>query len=112
MVGASFLSSEKIIEKRGPILAAFARATAKALAYTIANVEDAYLLSEKYIGKQTPEKQSFFKAVLTETCELFRTDGAYGSMDVAQYQASVEDLVRLGLIPKSYDAKILIRNLR
>jgi NitT/TauT family transport system substrate-binding protein len=111
VVGASFLTSDAILSKKGDLLRRFARATAASIEYTVQNRDEAYSLSEKYIGKQDPVKSEFFKKVLAETCSLFDSPRGYGKIDEAKYRQSVEILLRLGMISKSVPAANLIREL-
>jgi NitT/TauT family transport system substrate-binding protein len=112
VAGASFLTSETTLNKKREILRGFVRATAEAISYTVRNQDEAYSLSEKYIGKQDPVKREFLKKVLAATCSLFESPLGYGKMDEAKYQQSVEILLRLGLISKTFSAGTLVRNLQ
>jgi len=111
MVGASFLTSRRILEKKEGLLRGFVRATARAMDYTVKNRDEAVMLSEKYIGRLTPEKRAYTRKVLEATTNLFESGGGYGFLDGERYGASIRTLARMGLIGAPYPAAEIIRNL-
>ncbi len=108
MVGASFISSADVISRRRDALTRFARATDKAMAYVQSNPEESLAIALARIGTIKKEEETFFRRVLTSTAALFPHAKGFGWLDAAKYDASITELVSLGMIPASYpSARIL-----
>lgn len=112
MVGASFISSEKIIQKKEDVLRAFVRATSRAVAYTVRNPDEACETARRFTGRTEADQGKLMKQVLAETVKLFESDGGYGFLDEKKYQESIDILVRLGLLEKSFPARTVLHHLR
>ena len=112
LVGASFITSDKVLKEREQLLRSFVRATVKAMDYTIKHQDEAYEISERHIGKQEPAKQAFFKSALAATCQLFEHPQGFGRLEEDKYQYSIDLLARLGIIPKAYPAQRILKGLR
>lgn len=108
MVGASFISSRAIMDRKADLLARFARATVKSMAYTVDNRDDAFRIAMGRIGNIKKEDEPFFRKVLDATCELYKSPKGYGVMDPASYQDSIAEMLGLGLITTSYPAQRII----
>ena len=106
IVGASIISSDKIIRERRDVMKRFVRAMRKSVAYTVENQEEAVELALPYLGDVEESQVEFIRQSLAATAELFRTGGdrPYGSFDVDRYRASIRALERLGLIEETYGA--------
>lgn len=104
MVGASFISSRAIVEKRSGALARFVRATRDATAFTMDHREEALAIAVNAIGNVRKEDEPLMRKRLDATCELFASPHGYGWLDPAGWQDSIDELAALGLIPKSYPA--------
>jgi len=112
LVGASFITSDQVLKKRKDTIRAFVRATAKAVDYTVSHQAEAYDISERHIGKQTPEKRKFFLDALAATCDLFAHPAGAGTLVERRYQESIDALARLRLIPDSFPASRILEILR
>jgi NitT/TauT family transport system substrate-binding protein len=111
MVGASFISTREIVASKGDMLSGFARATRKAMAYTIANKTEALKIAVKTIGNIKPEDEPFLRLVLDATSDFFQSPGGYGYIDQKSYEKSIEELYSLGLIKEKYPASRIIRQI-
>ncbi|MGA2763137.1 MAG: ABC transporter substrate-binding protein [Spirochaetia bacterium] len=109
MVSASFISSTSIIASRGDLLAAFVRATRKAMAYTVDHRDEAFQIALKAVGNVQPRDEPLFRQRLDATCELFPHPRGYGYIDVDRYTRSIAELVSLGLIPAAYPADRIVK---
>jgi len=109
MVSASFISSGSIIAARGDVLAAFVRATRKAMAWTVDNRDEAFRISLKAVGNVQPRDEPLFRKRLDATCELFPSPKGYGAMDIGRYERSIAELVSLGLIPSAYPVDRIVK---
>ncbi|HUI70155.1 MAG TPA: ABC transporter substrate-binding protein [Spirochaetia bacterium] len=109
MVSASFISSDSIIKTRGEVLAAFVRATRKAMAYTMDHRDEAFQIALRAVGNVPTRDEPLFRQRLDATCELFASPKGYGYMDLDQYNRSIAELVSLGLIPSVYPAERIVK---
>ncbi len=112
LVGASFITSNLVLKNRADALRAFVRATAKAVDYTVRHQTEAYDISERHIGRQTPEKRAFFLAALAATCELFVHPAGVGTLEEKRYQESIDTLAELKLIPERYAASRILERMK
>jgi NitT/TauT family transport system substrate-binding protein len=108
VVGASFISSSGIIGTRGELLEAFARATRRAMAYTVENQEESLSIAFGRIGNLKQEDKPFFRQVLAATCRLFPNPKGYGYLDPEKYRDSIRTLAGIGLIPEEYPAERIV----
>lgn len=111
MVGASFISSDKVIATKADLLARFVRATLKAMEYTVAHQDEAFQLSRPYLGSLDPAKDASMRAVLAATCELFPSPIGFGALDPDAYTHSILTLHDLGLIEGVYPAQRILAEL-
>lgn len=109
MVSASFISSRAIIASRGDVLRAFARATRKAMAYTVDNRDEAFRIALKAVGHVEAKDEPLFRQRLDATCELFPHPKGYGYLDPDRYTRSIAEMVNLGLIPAAYPADRILK---
>ncbi len=109
MVSASFISSRSIIASRATVLAAFVRATRKAMAYTVEHREESLQIALQAVGNVKKQDEQLFRERLDATCELFASPKGYGYMDLGQYNRSIAELVMLGLIPAAYPAERIVK---
>lgn len=115
IVGASIISSDRIINERRDVMERFVRAMRRSVAYTVENQEEALELSLPYLGDVEDSRIEFIRQSLSATSELFEPGGAdraYGSFDVSRYRASIRILRRLGLIEESYPASRILAEIR
>jgi NitT/TauT family transport system substrate-binding protein len=111
MVGASFISSRALISSKGDALTRFARATAKAMTFTIEHGDEAFQIALKQIGNLKKEDEPFFRKVLDATSALFANPRGYGYMDPTAYKNSIAELLSLGLIKTSYPPERILHQL-
>ncbi len=112
LVGASIISSDRILQRRGDVLRRFVRAMRRSVAYTVNNQEEAVELSLPYLGDVPESQMEFQRRSLAATAELFVPDeeGAqYGSFDRERYRASIAALVNIGLIEEEYDPSEILQ---
>jgi len=109
MVGSSLITSQAIISERGDVLRRFIAATRKATAYTVDHPEEALNIALGYLDSPDRSQRPFLAASLAATVNLFRTPGAYGSIDPRAYEESIRSLAGIGLIPEGYPAARIIR---
>ena len=115
IVGASIISSDRIISERGDVMERFVRAMQKSVAYTVENQEEALELSLPYLGDVEDSRIEFIRRSLAATSELFEpgdADQAYGSFDASRYRASIRILERLDLIEETYPASRILAEIR
>lgn len=115
LVGASIISSDRILERRGDVLRRFVRAMRRAVAYTVENQEEAVELSLPYLDDVSESQMEFQRRSLAATAELFvpEDEGAqYGSFDRERYRASIATLVDIGLIEEEYDPAEILQPIR
>jgi NitT/TauT family transport system substrate-binding protein len=108
IVGASFITHQKLIKKKENILKAFIRATEKAMEYTVNHIDESFKISLKYIGDVKEENYPFHKEVFMETCKLFYSKSGYGIMNEENYQKSIHILFENGLIKEEYPASDIL----
>jgi len=109
MVSASFISSRSIIASRTDVLAAFVRATRKAMAYTVDHRDEALQIALTAIGNVRKTDEELFRRRLDATCELFIHPKGYGYIELDRYAQSIQELVSLGLIPSVYPADRIVK---
>ncbi|MDR1316929.1 MAG: ABC transporter substrate-binding protein [Spirochaetales bacterium] len=112
MVGVSFISSEKIIARKTGILKGFVRATARAVAYTIQNPDEACKIAGRFTGQRDTDLGNFPREVLDKTLTLFESAEGYGFLDEQKYQQSIDILFHLGLINRTFAAGRVLQDLR
>jgi len=109
MVSASFISSRAIIASRADVLAAFVRATRKAMAYTVDHRDEAFQIALKAVGNIQPKDEALFRERLDATCQLFAHPKGYGYLDLDRYARSIAELASLGLISSPYPADRIVK---
>ncbi|MFP4374273.1 MAG: ABC transporter substrate-binding protein [Spirochaetaceae bacterium] len=115
IVGASIISSDRIINERGDVIERFVRAMRKSMAYTVENQEEAVELSLPYLKDVEDTQVDFIRRSLAATSELFEpadAERAYGSFDASRYRASIRILERIGLIDETYPASRILAEIR
>lgn len=108
IVGASFITSKALTEKKADALNRFAQATIAAIDATCTNQNEAIHIALPYIEQQNQPDEPFLKEVLAATCELFESPAGYGALNVETYTNSIQTLHELGLIDKVYPAENIL----
>ncbi|MBN2444249.1 MAG: ABC transporter substrate-binding protein [Spirochaetales bacterium] len=108
VIGASFMSSGKILDEKENLLKKFNKATRKAIAYTIANKKESLEIAYKVIGQIKDEQKPFLEKVLDKTCELFGSPEEYGVLPKDIYARSVLLLKEKGIISKFFDYRNIL----
>jgi NitT/TauT family transport system substrate-binding protein len=111
MVGASFISSAATVADRRDHLAGFARATGRAMAFVQSNPEEAFRIALAKIGNIKKEDEPFFRKVMDATSTLFTHSRGFGYLDAGKYDASIAELVSLGMIKAPYPAARILNPL-
>lgn len=113
LVGASFISSDRIIDRRSGVMRRFVRALERSVAYTVENQEEAVELSLPYLGDVDESQIEFQRRSLAATAELFEPPegAAYGDFDRAAYRSSIRAIRDLGLIEEAYGPSRILREI-
>ncbi len=110
LVGASFITSKALTQKKTDTFERFRQATIAAMDYTCQNRDEAYQISLPYINQQEQPDERFLKEVLAATCQLFESPRGYGALDLDKYHTSIRTLHELGLIDAAYPAENIVYN--
>ncbi|MCP4396843.1 MAG: ABC transporter substrate-binding protein [bacterium] len=105
IVGASFITSKALTEKRTDALNRFAQATIAAIDYTCRHQDESIQISLPYIDQPEQPDEAFLKEVLAASCRLFESPAGYGALNLDSYNYSIRTLHELGLIDSVYPAE-------
>lgn len=108
MVGASFIASARGIAERGDVLARFARAMRRSMAFTVENREEAFAATLKNV-MSSADNREFLRMKLDATCALFPHPDGYGTLDVGRYERSIGELASMGLIARPFPAETILQ---
>jgi NitT/TauT family transport system substrate-binding protein len=108
IVGASFITSKTLTEKKTASVNRFAQATIQAMEYTCQHQPEALQISLPYIAQQEKPDEAFLQSVLAATCQLFESPAGYGALNLDTYTYSIETLHGLGLIENVYPAEKIV----
>ena len=114
IVGASIISSDRILNEKRDVLERFVRAMQKSVAYTVENQQEAVELSLPYLGDVEESNKEFIRRSLAATAELFEpgdSERPYGSFDVPRYRSSIDTIEELGLIDETYEPSRILESL-
>jgi len=106
IVGASFITSGNILKRKKSIIDNFILATKESIDYTVSYINEAFLISKKYV--KGIENDEIMKKVLIKTAELFYNKKGYGYIDKDKYEESIKILYNLGIIDKIYNVLNII----
>lgn len=110
MVGASFITSDRILDSKEELLERFTEATARAMEYTVRNPAEAVEISKRAIGNVDAAQAALLPEILGRTIRLFEGSERYGSLDAAAYRTSIRELQELGLISKVFPEENILHS--
>lgn len=108
IVGASFITSQALTDKKTDVLKRFTQATIKAMEYTCQHQPEALQIALPYINQQEKPDEPFLRDVLAATCQLFESPEGYGALSLDTYNFSIQTLHALGLIENVYPAEKIV----
>lgn len=111
MVGSSFISSDKIIARRGEVLNRFFEATKRAMNFVEQNPDAAVGIAMKYIDGVDQGQRTFLTDSLEATAKLWNSPQGFGHLDPATYRYSIRKLHELALIPSVYAPSLILHQL-
>ncbi len=104
-----FITNEETIKSNPDLVRRLTAAFLKGLADTVANPDEAYTISKKYIPDLTKENEATQKEVLRRTIELWKTDH-YGLSDPQAWQNMQDTLLKMGLLKQTLDVNKAFTN--
>lgn len=99
LVGNGLITNEKTIQDNPELVQKMVSATLKGIEYTLANPDEAYEISKKYVENLADADQSVQKAVLASSMELYQTDPV-GKSDLQAWKNMQDILLKMGLLDK------------
>lgn len=102
LVGNGLITNEKTIQENPDLVRRMVKATLQGLAETLANPDEAYEISKKYIEGLTQADEAVQKQVLSTSMELWRGD-SLGVSDPQAWQNMQDLLLRMGLLTQPLD---------
>ncbi len=96
------ITNEQTIAKDPELVRRMTSAFLKGLADTIANPDEAYKISEKYVPNLNQQNQTIQKEILSRTVELWKTSHL-GISDPQAWQNMQETLLKMGLLKQRLD---------
>lgn len=96
------LTNEKTIAEKPELVRAMAAALLRGLADTIANPDEAYEISKKYVENLDQADPAIQKEVLRRSIELWKAD-RLGYSDPAAWQNMQDTLLKMGLLKEPLD---------
>ncbi len=96
------ITNEQTIAKDPDLVRRMTSAFLKGLADTIANPDEAYKISEKYVPNLNQQNQTIQKEILSRTIELWKTSHL-GLSDPQAWQNMQGTLLKMGLLKKPLD---------
>lgn len=102
LIANGIVTSEKIIANDPDLVRGFANALAKGIADTIANPDEAYTISLKYVENLLEQDKDVQMQVLHTSIEFWKAE-RIGFSDSVAWENMNELLVKMGLIPAPVD---------
>lgn len=96
------ITSEMTIKDEPELVRGMARALARGITDTIANPEEAYKTSEKFVENLAEQDKDLQMQILKTSIEFWKTD-AIGFSDPKAWENMNDLLVKMGLIPEPVD---------
>jgi len=96
------ITNEKTLASNPDLVERMVTATLKGLADTIANPDEAYTISAKYVPNLTPADAATQKQVLSASIDLWETN-RLGYSDPQAWQNMQNTLLKMGLLKQSLD---------
>lgn len=102
LIANGIVTSEETIANNPELISAFARAFAKGIADTIANPDEAYEISLKFVENLKDQDQAVQMQVLTTSIEFWQAE-RIGFSDSQAWENMNDLLVKMELIPEPID---------
>ncbi|MBI2757662.1 MAG: ABC transporter substrate-binding protein [Chloroflexi bacterium] len=103
------ITNEKTISENPNLVRGFVKAFLRGLADTIANPDEAYTISTKYVDTLAGADQKVQKEILARSIDEWKTD-RLGLSDPQAWQNMNDTLLKMGSITKSLDANKMFTN--
>jgi NitT/TauT family transport system substrate-binding protein len=103
------ITNENTISKDPELVRKMTSAFLKGLADTIANPDEAYTISKKYVPDLAKSTESTQKEILTRSIELWKTD-RLGYSSPQAWQNMQDTLVKMGLLKQALDVNKAFTN--
>ena len=103
------ITSEKTIKEEPDLVSSMARALAQGIADTIANPDEAYTVSTKYVENLADQDKDLQMQILNTSIEYWKAD-RIGYSDPQAWSNMNDLLVKMGLIPVPVDLKQAFTN--
>lgn len=96
------ITNEKTIAENPDLVRRMVSALVKALAYTIANPDEAYEISKKFVEGLADADEAVQKEVLARSIELWKAE-RLGFSDIQAWENMQDTLLKMGLLTKPLD---------
>jgi NitT/TauT family transport system substrate-binding protein len=103
------ITNEKIISENPNLVRGFVKAFLHGLSDTIANPDEAYTISLKYVDTLASADQKVQKEILTRSIDEWKAD-RLGLSDAQAWQNMNDTLMKMGLITKQLDVNKMFTN--
>ncbi len=103
------ITNEQTMAKNPDLVKRMVSAFLKGLADTIANPDEAYNISKKYVPNLSAQNETLQKEILNRTIELWKTSHL-GLSDAQAWQNMEQTLVKMGLLKKTLDVSKAFTN--
>src|SRR5512146_875411 len=103
------ITNEQTIEKNPDLVKRMNSAFLKGLADTIANPDEAYTISERYVPNLSTQNGTIQKEILNRTIELWKTSHL-GLSDAQAWQNMQQTLLKMGLLKQPLDVSKAFTN--
>lgn len=106
------VTNEKTIAERPELVQAMVSATRQAIAYTLANPDEAFAIALQSVPEAGGENAAVSRAVFDASLAYWtpRPEQTLGATNLADWQAAAEFMQRIGLVDTVVDAETLFTN--
>jgi len=106
------ITNDRTIAERPELVQAMARATQKAIAYTLANPDEAFAIALQVVPEASGDNEAANRAVFDASLRYWtpRPEQTPGATDAADWQAAAEFMQRIGLIEIAVEPESLFTN--
>lgn len=106
------ITNDHAIAKRPELVQAMARAMHKAIAYTLANPDEAFAIALQFVPEAGGDNEAANRAIFDASLVYWtpRPNQTPGATDAADWQATAEFMQRIGLVETAVEADSLFTN--
>ncbi len=106
------VTNERTIAERPDLVQKMVRALQRSIVYTLANPDEAFAIALKVVPEAGGENEAANRAVFDASLTFWtpKSGQTPGATDLADWQATVEFMQRIGLIDAAVDAESLFTN--